>query len=107
MSPKGEDNNYDAEAITDTKSTEIPNNQVMADAGKIHLGTYLPCERSFLTSSTGGRCTSDDDITFFSHHLATSTIIQTDPSQAWGKGLVADVKRTVMTHWVEEMTNFN
>uniref|UniRef100_A0A7S3L851 Bicarbonate transporter-like transmembrane domain-containing protein n=1 Tax=Amphora coffeiformis TaxID=265554 RepID=A0A7S3L851_9STRA len=63
MAPKAEDN-YDAEA---TKRTEIPNDQVMEDAGKVHL----------------------------------------DPSQAWGKGLVADVKRTVLTHWVEEMTNFN
>ena len=25
----------------------------------------------------------------------------------WGRGIVADVKRTVGTHWVQEMTNFN
>jgi hypothetical protein len=28
-------------------------------------------------------------------------------SQAWGKGVVADVQRTVGTHWVSEMINFN
>ena len=28
-------------------------------------------------------------------------------SQAWGKGIVADFKRTVGTWWVKEMTNFN
>ena len=37
MAPKAEDN-YDAEATS--KRTEIPNSEVMADAGKVHLGTY-------------------------------------------------------------------
>ena len=27
--------------------------------------------------------------------------------QGWGKGIVADVKRTILTHWKEEMTNLN
>ena len=27
--------------------------------------------------------------------------------QMWGKGIIADFKTTVGTHWVEEMTNFN
>jgi hypothetical protein len=31
----------------------------------------------------------------------------TDEAQSWGRGIIADVKRTVGTHWVEEMTNFN
>ena len=30
-----------------------------------------------------------------------------DEGQMWGKGLIADFKRTVGTHWVREMTNFN
>jgi len=25
----------------------------------------------------------------------------------WGKGIVSDVKRTILTHWKEEMTNLN
>jgi hypothetical protein len=25
----------------------------------------------------------------------------------WGKGIVRDFKRTVGTHWIKEMTNFN
>ena len=36
-----------------------------------------------------------------------STIIIADPAQSWGTGMVADFKRTVGTHWVEGMTNFN
>lgn len=28
-------------------------------------------------------------------------------AQPWGKGLIADVKRTVGTHWWNEMTTFN
>ena len=27
--------------------------------------------------------------------------------QGWGKGIVADVKRTILTHWKAEMTNLN
>ena len=27
--------------------------------------------------------------------------------QGWGKGIVADVKRTILSHWKEEMTNLN
>lgn len=27
--------------------------------------------------------------------------------QGWGKGIVADVKRTILTHWKKEMTNLN
>eukprot|EP00977_Amphora_coffeiformis_P004102 scaffold823_cov219-Amphora_coffeaeformis.AAC.20 len=30
-----------------------------------------------------------------------------DPAQSWGSGMIADFKRTVGTHWVEGMTNFN
>eukprot|EP00977_Amphora_coffeiformis_P005361 scaffold1143_cov177-Amphora_coffeaeformis.AAC.17 len=30
-----------------------------------------------------------------------------DTAQPWGKGLVADVRRTLLSHFVEEMTNFN
>ena len=33
--------------------------------------------------------------------------VHLDPAQPWGKGIIADFKRTVGTHWVEEMTNFN
>jgi hypothetical protein len=25
----------------------------------------------------------------------------------WGKGIISDIKRTVGTHWKEQMTNFN
>ena len=31
----------------------------------------------------------------------------TEPGQPWGRGLIADFKNTVGTHWVQEMTNFN
>lgn len=27
--------------------------------------------------------------------------------QGWGKGVVADIKRTILTHWKGEMTNLN
>ena len=27
--------------------------------------------------------------------------------QGWGRGIVADVKRTIGTHWKEEMVNLN
>jgi hypothetical protein len=27
--------------------------------------------------------------------------------QGWGKGIVADIKRTILTHWKGEMTNLN
>lgn len=40
-------------------------------------------------------------------HAVVLFCIIKDDSQAWGKGLCADVKRTVLTHWVSEMTNFN
>ena len=39
--------------------------------------------------------------------LLTLPMRFTDPSQAWGKGILSDFKRTVGTHWFEEMTNFN
>ena len=43
------------------------NNQLVQDAGKVHL----------------------------------------DEAKPWGRGLISDFKTTVLTHWVEEMTNFN
>jgi len=33
--------------------------------------------------------------------------VHLDAAQPWGRGMLADVKRTVGTHWVAEMTNFN
>jgi hypothetical protein len=33
--------------------------------------------------------------------------VHLDPAQPWGKGIIADFKRTIGTHWVEEMTNLN
>jgi hypothetical protein len=33
--------------------------------------------------------------------------VHIDEAQMWGKGIIADIKRTVGTHWVGEMTNFN
>ena len=36
--------------------------------------------------------------------LCFSTV---DPAQPWGKGLMNDLRSTTLTHWVEEMTNFN
>ena len=44
MAPKAEDN-YDAEAI---KSSEIPNDQVMEDAGKVHLGKFFDGDQNSL-----------------------------------------------------------
>ena len=34
-------------------------------------------------------------------------VIKMDESQSCGRGIIADIKRTVGTHWVEGMTNFN
>ena len=34
-------------------------------------------------------------------------VIKMDDPMSWGKGIVNDFKRTVGTHWVEGMTNFN
>jgi ammonia channel protein AmtB len=28
-------------------------------------------------------------------------------SNSWGKGIVKDIRRTIKTHWKQEMTNFN
>ena len=33
--------------------------------------------------------------------------VHMDEAQMWGTGIIADIKRTVGTHWVEEVTNFN
>ena len=30
-----------------------------------------------------------------------------DEGQMWDKGMISDIKRTVGTHWVKEMTNLN
>lgn len=53
---------------------------------------------------------SEDDLIMPSLVLdETLTLVSShsDPAQLWGKGLIADIKRTVGTHWIEEMTNFN
>ena len=34
-------------------------------------------------------------------------VITMDESQSFGRGIISDFKRTVGTHWVEGMTNFN
>jgi len=39
--------------------------------------------------------------------VADAGKVHLDPAQPWGKGIIADVKRTVGTHWVKEVTNFN
>jgi len=39
--------------------------------------------------------------------IADAGKVHLDPAQPWGRGMIADVKRTVGTHWVSEMTNFN
>jgi len=33
--------------------------------------------------------------------------VKLDEAMPWGKGVIADVKRTVGTHWFSEVTNFN
>mmetsp|Transcript_16694 Transcript_16694/g.21809 ORF Transcript_16694/g.21809 Transcript_16694/m.21809 type:complete len:608 (-) Transcript_16694:182-2005(-) len=33
--------------------------------------------------------------------------VHMDEAQSWGTGIISDFKRTVGTHWVTEMTNFN
>ena len=33
--------------------------------------------------------------------------VKLELAQPWGRGIVADVKRTVLSHWVEEMNNFS
>jgi len=35
------------------------------------------------------------------------TSFPSEPAEPWGKGFINDFKRTVGTHWVSEMTNFN
>jgi len=30
-----------------------------------------------------------------------------DPAQSWGKGFIHEMKSTIGTHWLSEMTNFN
>jgi hypothetical protein len=39
--------------------------------------------------------------------MAQAGKIIVDTPEMWGKGIINDIKRTVGTHWVEEMTNFN
>ena len=34
-------------------------------------------------------------------------LLDTDPAQPWGRGLINDFKTTIGTHWLSEMTNFN
>jgi hypothetical protein len=34
-------------------------------------------------------------------------LITSDPARPWGKGIIGDVRSTLLTHFVEEMTNFN
>lgn len=106
MAPKAEDKNYDAEV---TKRTEIPNDQVMPDAGKIHLGksSRRDSNMSFIVMRFLLQLIVHSHIILPVHLIFHFLSFPPDPSQAWGKGLCADVKRTVMTHWKEEMTNFN
>jgi HCO3- transporter family len=33
--------------------------------------------------------------------------VRVDEAQLWGRGIVADFRRTIYTHWLSEMTNFN
>lgn len=33
--------------------------------------------------------------------------VELDKPQMWGRGIVGDIKRTVGTHWLKEMINFN
>ena len=50
-----------------------------------------------------------DDEQFFDDE-AEAIKVTTDHAgepMRWGKGIVRDFKRTVGTHWFEEMTNFN
>ena len=30
-----------------------------------------------------------------------------EPAQLWGKGIIGDIKRTIGSHWLEEMLNIN
>jgi hypothetical protein len=39
--------------------------------------------------------------------IADAGKIHIDEAQMWGRGIVNDVKRTLGTHWVKEMINFN
>ena len=33
--------------------------------------------------------------------------VEMEPGELWGKAIINEFKRTVGTHWVKEMTNFN
>jgi hypothetical protein len=39
--------------------------------------------------------------------IADAGKVHIDEAQMWGRGIVNDVKRTLGTHWVKEMINFN
>lgn len=39
--------------------------------------------------------------------IADAGKIHVDKAQMWGTGIVNDIKRTVGTHWLKEMINFN
>ena len=52
-------------------------------------------KESFVGSTKAANC--DDDLYTTNLH----------DHQGYGRGIVADVKRTIMVHWKEEMMNFN
>jgi hypothetical protein len=39
--------------------------------------------------------------------IADAGKVHMDKPQMWGKGIISDVKRTVLTHWKDEMINLN
>ena len=58
-------------------------------------------EAEFSKIDTSTSMVSDDDL------VSDAGKVHLDEPMMWGKGIVADFKRTVGTHWVKEMTNFN
>ena len=53
------------------------------------------------TKKMGGEIIDNDDL------MEDAGKVVLDQAQPWGRGFIADIKRTVGTHWVEEMINFN
>jgi hypothetical protein len=53
------------------------------------------------TKVYGDKVVSNNDL------IEGAGLVHIDEAQMWGTGIIADFKRTVGTHWVEGMTNFN
>jgi len=103
MAPKASDAPFDGgnKGFTD-------NNTLLPDAGKVEIGKSR--RQLFVVLSVVVFVRSDRPASCLIFHLSHSRFTAyhtTDPAQSWGKGFIREVKSTVGTYWVSEMTNFN